>query len=715
MRTWLCSAFVFMSAFAFGGDREELLNGVKTIAAPGIPGVVSTFGPNAEPLIAGKASEVQGAVVAYARLGKGRIVAFSHDGYFGGGALSEADTGKLMRNAARWLGSGTAGDVLTVNLPDLAAYLRGGGHSVREVAVNANLAGAGVVAMVHEPLTPERQTRLRQFVREGGGLLLASTGWGWQMITGKTMPEHPLNAICEPAGLIWTDGMADRTTRAGFDALTSIHPDLHAGRALANLGANATPQALASVLAAGLNLSDREPAFGAKLRALRAQVQDAAPPAAKDPVTLKSPQRRLALALDTVDAQRAPVDKVRAHPAAAEFPGAVPAAAPRTPRTVVIDRIKPGWASLGLYAAPGEIVTVKVPQDWAAKGLRVQIGAHTDELWGLDRWRRAPAIVRSFAVTGPETKAASAFGGLIYIVFPAQAAGPIQVEVRGAVEAPLFVLGRTSLAEWKNQQRSRPGPWAELATDKLILTVPSADIRNLEDPETLMKFWDRVLDACADLAAWPRERERPERIVADEQISAGYMHSGYPIMTHLDAAPLAVDLRRLTTEGSWGHFHELGHNHQSGDWTFDGTTEVTVNLFSTYIYTHVLGVGLGDGHPAIKNRDEWMSRVQRHLAAGAPFETWKNDPFLALSMYLQVIEAFGWDPVKRAIQEYHGLPGRERPRTDDAKRDQWMTRLSRAVGRDLSGFFQKWGVPTSAQARKSLSDLPAWMPKEFGG
>lgn len=58
------------------------------------------------------------------------------------------------------------------------------------------------------------------------------------------------------------------------------------------------------------------------------------------------------------------------------------------------------------------------------------------------------------------------------------------------------------------------------------------------------------------------------------------MHSGYPIMTHLDAAPRMVNLAALRSVGEWGLFHELGHNHQADAWTFDGTVEVTCNLFS---------------------------------------------------------------------------------------------------------------------------------------
>jgi hypothetical protein len=29
-------------------------------------------------------------------------------------------------------------------------------------------------------------------------------------------------------------------------------------------------------------------------------------------------------------------------------------------------------------------------------------------------------------------------------------------------------------------------------------------------------------------------------------------------------------------------------------------------------------------------------------------------------------------------------------------------------------FFQAWGVPTSAAARKAIADLPAWMPPGLG-
>ena len=62
---------------------------------------------------------------------------------------------------------------------------------------------------------------------------------------------------------------------------------------------------------------------------------------------------------------------------------------------------------------------------------------------------------------------------------------------------------------------------------------------------------------------------------------------------------------------------------------------------------------------------------------------------------------------------YRDLPAAQRPKSDAEKRDQWLVRFSRAVGRNLGPFFQAWGVPTSEKARVSIADLPAWMPDNF--
>ena len=54
-------------------------------------------------------------------------------------------------------------------------------------------------------------------------------------------------------------------------------------------------------------------------------------------------------------------------------------------------------------------------------------------------------------------------------------------------------------------------------------------------------------------------------------------------MAHLASASGAVDLSHMESEGDWGMFHELGHNHQWMPSTLPGTTETGCNFASVYL------------------------------------------------------------------------------------------------------------------------------------
>jgi hypothetical protein len=360
------------------------------------------------------------------------------------------------------------------------------------------------------------------------------------------------------------------------------------------------------------------------------------------------------------------------------------------------------WASWGGVA-------IRIPEDALRAGLFVRIGAHSDRLWQKPVWQRAPEISRRWPLTASVTTVASAFGGLVYIEVPDHASpARFAVEIGPAVEAPRFVLGRTGIDDWP-RLRALPGPWAELESDRLIVTVPSHFVRTMDDPRPVMEFWNRVLDACADLAARPRQRRSPERFVVDKQLSVGYMHAGYPLMAHLDAATWLSSIETVK-KGRWGLFHEIGHAHQHHDWTFPGTTEVTANLFTLYVYETVTRTPHSHANLYGEHRTQ---TIRAYRARGARFSEWSRDPFLAMLMYMQLQEAFGWDAYKKVFAEYRSLAPSERAKTDLERRDQWMVRFSRRVGRNLGPFFEAWGVPTSTPARDSIADLPTWMPADW--
>jgi hypothetical protein len=362
----------------------------------------------------------------------------------------------------------------------------------------------------------------------------------------------------------------------------------------------------------------------------------------------------------------------------------------------------PDWHSTGLYAPPGAAITVTLPAEAVARRLTLRIGAHTDGLWHKDSWSRWPALSWTRALDQTTTTVANPFGGAVYVVVPRDAgAGRVVVKIAGAVEAPLFVLGTTTPEQWR-QVRAAPGPWAELQARRVVLTVPSTVVRELEDPTAVLRFWDEAIDAQDALAAWgPEQLRRPERFVCDRQISAGYMHSGYPIMAHLDVADDNVELKLLKGNvlqpGGWGQWHELGHNHQHGWWTPGNQGEVTVNLFSLRVQQELYGCKpehVWGGNLAPKKRAAAIAAFRADSAKGP--HDW--DPATGLVFYWQLIDGHGWEVLHQVIASYRSAPPKPEPRNDPQKWDEWLRRYSAAAKRDLGPFFRFWRMPVSEPA-----------------
>ena len=709
-------------------DLGALLGGVHEIAAPGAPGTLHVFGDAAFPVVIGGAGrESQVPVVGAARFGNGRVVAFSHNGYLGTEALETADTVALMVNAVRWAAGGralAAGTKLHVGLyrkDGLAGFFDKHGFKAGDADLHRLNAVHVLVSDAHSFSDKDVEV-VAKFVADGGGLITGSCPWGWaQLNPGKDLRmDFPGNKLLVPMGMVWGEGTATRTGSRGFTAGDPPPQTLHAGVALHDtleytagrlqLSAGDVKQASATITAVARALPPNDTTFLPNLAKLAADGQTKVMPTPKTPIRKGDLSLRLAATFQAMTAKILPPEQVKEHPAAKIFPGEVPPNTLRVSRPVTLDTAVPAWHSTGLYAPAGGVVTVEIPDAAARKKLWLRIGAHNDGLWDLDKWDRFPEITMRVQLARPVTKAASAFGGPIYIEVPDKCdPGTMTVKISGAIAAPYFVLGKTQTADWKDRLRKEPAPWAELECSKVILTLPSSSVRALDDPEALMKVWEQIVDLEDGLAGTAAERRRPERVVCDQQISAGYMHSGYPIMTWMDQ-PKNFASRESLLKGNWGIFHELGHNHQNGAWTFDGTTEVTCNIFSMYIFDKLCGVTPAKGRVGL---DEVAKNYAKHAAGGKSFDFWKKEPFLALSMYVQLQDAFGWDAYKKVFAEYRAAPKDELPKNDDEKRNQWMTRFSKTAGKNLGPFFQTWGVPVSQAALDEIKKLPSWMPPDF--
>ncbi|CAH1240427.1 TCAF1 [Branchiostoma lanceolatum] len=230
------------------------------------------------------------------------------------------------------------------------------------------------------------------------------------------------------------------------------------------------------------------------------------------------------------------------------------------------------------------------------------------------------------------------------------------------------------------------------------------------NPTEMLVFWDKVVQAHHDLRGTDPSDFPRERVVADSQPCAGYMHAGYPIVTHLDIADKDSDasvlnMSLLETKGNWGLFHELGHNMQRGAWTFEGTTEVTCNIFTLHAMHTLVGIDPWR-HPWLRN--QWKD-IHQYLKKPC-YNAWKENPGVGLGVYAQLAHHFGWEPYKKVFREY------ERdvhpPSDNQDKIDRWVIRFSRTVRRNLVPLFEFWGLSAGETAKAEVSEFPSFLPKD---
>lgn len=440
---------------------------------------------------------------------------------------------------------------------------------------------------------------------------------------------------------------------------------------------------------------------------------------------------------------------ITAHPSADFFPGNVKPDARQIRKAVhiqhqqirealvpIVSRLgySGSWSdniySTGLYAPPGKCIEITIPAALADKKINVQIGAHSDNLgvWmaAQEDWRRMPLIVKESRLRQTTTKVASPFGGLIYITAsPKSASWDGEIIIDGGVPSLYYEAGKTTDEEWAAQLKDNKAPWGELVTDNVILTLPDSILQQLKQPARVMKMWHTIIGGEMELAQIPQPFYRPQRMVIDEHIGGGFMHSGYPVMIHhspsvgMVSADVIANPEKLLVPSkggaNWGFFHEIGHNMQNLDWVFGGTTEVSCNFFSLYMFDRLLG-GRDNAHTGISN-EVTQQKMQNYFSAGANYDTWKEDPFLGLIMFRQLQEAFGWESFKTFFREYQQLaaqfPDGRYASTDEKKRDLWAQQFSRITGRNLVPFFEKWGIPISKEAASAVATLPGWMPYNF--
>ena len=412
--------------------------------------------------------------------------------------------------------------------------------------------------------------------------------------------------------------------------------------------------------------------------------------------------------------------------------------------------------STGLYRVPGEPVTISIRAREPESGSvppwplpQLVIGAHRRmPLIAQEGERLADPMTWFYLDEGVQRDRDKA-SGLIYLDCDAAGDQVLDITIAGAVRAPWFKLGRDSVTAWQETLRHAPAPWAELEGDRAILTVPSSMIRDLEDPEPIIRFYDQLVKDVNSLVglsddapdARHRSPDLPFRLVVDPALSlpdTEYIvaQSGYPITLNwifygdpwIWLQPDSPQVRALV-------MHELGHNYEPAGQRFEppGAMEAFANLIQYgwqsregywFLGSRTLWPRLrGDIYYAYLPLYGYPSAFLDSFLLDGEFRydarIWVDGPEVSWvqknAFMIRLIRNLSHEFIATLYSRFRDRPQEALPPRDNAqkKTDFFFELLCEVTQQDLSLFFQDWYVPVSDEAYQRVADkgyeVPSWV------
>jgi hypothetical protein len=115
----------------------------------------------------------------------------------------------------------------------------------------------------------------------------------------------------------------------------------------------------------------------------------------------------------------------------------------------------------------------------------------------------------------------------------------------------------------------------------------------------------------------------------------------------------------------------MGHNMQREWWTYDATVEVTVNIFSLKATQITVGVSPKDTYWLKDQKANGLEYLKN-----PDYSVWSKDPGIALLIYAQVIEDYGWDVMGKVLKSYEVGDSSTYPKDDQGKIDLFWSKYS---------------------------------------
>ncbi|CAF1503058.1 unnamed protein product [Adineta steineri] len=665
---------------------QIIFDGITSIEKNGIPGTLIPLTNDTRAVLCGDDST--NVIIVATRFGNGRCLVFAHNGYPYMFLNIEEKNRKFVENCQRWLARGHRAEFVSINDAD----------TMSDIETHGKI----LIWDGHCSKSEIFMKELCTFLQEGGALICGTTAWGWlNGNSGKILADFPFARFCDYIGVKVTDNYASCTNPIEFrEDLIKFKNVYHAVRDLGHNPNNV--ENLAIIGSAVKDLGDTLP--GVPIETLQNIVMSASQeiiPNDSCPIKDKKCREQSS----GICGIMCGLPGIKA-PGIRNFPGDFDRPPNICNVQCHIESKANEWYCTGYYVAAGVPIQIDVLDQSGATGWSARVGCHSDDLGNCDELRRWPCISIRKPLSDKTIQMNSAFGGLLFLQSPGDEPSSITVNLHHVVLTLTYDITDSNRAETWNYKRSyTQGLWADIAGRHIVFNLPSKSVLHLDSAQLdrALNFWDSIILAHHDLRG--TKPTRRERIVCDEQPSAGYMHSGYPIVTHLDVSDansewFLFNSEHLEKEGAWGLFHEIGHNMQQGWWTFDGTVEVTVNIFTLHAMDKVCSLKPWI-HSWLQNQ---MTNTKAYIENGSNFEEWKGNAGVALFIYAQLVREYGWSTYQDIFRQYE----QKQPKLDSnqEKMDYWITIFSEQVHNNLVPLFKFWGFPISKSTVDELQKFP---------
>lgn len=363
----------------------------------------------------------------------------------------------------------------------------------------------------------------------------------------------------------------------------------------------------------------------------------------------------------------------------------------------------------GIFLQKGDKITITVTEQ-DNDDLSVWIGLEGYENDSFKAYNNFDVGFDKQSLRTGSNEIVSSHDGVVYLVNESNTA-TYNATIAGGQNMPVFVSGKTSLTEWE-QQLDKYGqvPFVQFIGQRMLGTFQTKTVQeNLTgNPQIMLDIWDESINLTdkfygLDRAANGLHHKNGQRVhLVNPDNSHGIAYASDNGYIGFANQYLAGQELLKTAEHiyQWTLWHEVGHTYQTPQYMWSGMEEVTVNIASFYISEIVTEVKDWVTRDGQQNMDKIATYLQN------PNKNYNNftDMYVKGAMFEQLRWAFGDNFYPNLSQEYRKQNFAKTliTETDEEKIQTFVEISSQIADRDLSEFFEKWGLPVTVETKNKI-------------